>query len=143
MAIRPARLDPLALSASGPERMVNGPAAARGQKRQDLSNQIAWFGNMLSFGVILTERDRSSRSCPVRSLPIRMSVDGSSQRGQVCARPEPAGGAWSERTVASGTRTVASSRWSVASECKAGKITRKEKLQNKAILPVVLIICML
>src|SRR5208337_1069261 len=34
---------------------------------------------------------RSSRPGPVRSLPIRRSVDGSSQRGKVCARPDPAG----------------------------------------------------
>ena len=39
---------------------------------------------------------------PVRSFPIRLSVDGSSQRGKVCGRPELAGpdivgrGAWGE-----------------------------------------------
>ncbi len=50
MAIRPARLDPLALSASGHESVVNGRAAASGEKRIDLSEEIAWFGNILNFG---------------------------------------------------------------------------------------------
>jgi|GEM_PF-1079721 len=53
MAIRPARLEPLALSASGHERMVDGRAAASGEKRMDLSEEIAWFGNILNFGDIL------------------------------------------------------------------------------------------
>jgi len=53
MAIRPARLDPLALSASGREGVVNGRAVASGEKRMDLSEEIAWFGNILSFGDIL------------------------------------------------------------------------------------------
>jgi len=52
-ADRQARLEPLALSASGHERMVNGRAAASGEKRIDLSEEIAWFGNMLNFGDIL------------------------------------------------------------------------------------------
>ena len=47
MGIRPARLEPLALSASGHERMVNGRAAASGEKRIDLSAGIAWFGDIL------------------------------------------------------------------------------------------------
>ncbi len=54
MAIRPARLDPLALSASGHESVVNGRAAASGEKRIDLSEEIAWFGNILNFDDILT-----------------------------------------------------------------------------------------
>jgi hypothetical protein len=33
--------------------MVNGRAAASGEKRIDLSEQIAWFGNILNFGDIL------------------------------------------------------------------------------------------
>src|SRR5208337_2634951 len=45
MGIRPARLEPLALSASGHVRMVDGRAAASGEKRIDLSEEIAWFGN--------------------------------------------------------------------------------------------------
>jgi hypothetical protein len=53
MAIRPARLDPLALSASGHETVVNDRAAASGEKRMDLSEEIAWFGNTLNFGDIL------------------------------------------------------------------------------------------
>ena len=53
MGIRPARLESLALSASGHERMINGRAAASGEKRIDLSEEIAWFGNILNFGDIL------------------------------------------------------------------------------------------
>ena len=53
MAIRPARLEPLASSATYHERMVNGRPAASGQKRMDLSEEIAWYGNMLNFGDIL------------------------------------------------------------------------------------------
>jgi len=113
MAIRQVRLERLALSASGYERVFNGWAAASGEKRMDLSEEIAWFGNILNFGDILTKRGRSSRSGPVRSLTIRRSVDGSSQWGRVCARPEPAGGAWRRgawraRKAVSGTRTLAS-----------------------------------
>ncbi len=53
MAIRQARLERLALRASGHERMFNGRAAASGEKRIDLSEEIAWFGNILNFGDIL------------------------------------------------------------------------------------------
>ncbi len=55
MAIRPARLEPLALSASGHERMVNGRAAASGEKRIDLSEEIAWFGDILKIDAPLAE----------------------------------------------------------------------------------------
>ena len=54
------------------------------------------------FGAILKERDRSLRSGPVPSLPIRLSVSGRSQRGSVCAR-------WSGRRRAWGGRIF--SRW--------------------------------
>jgi len=37
MGIRPARLEPLALSASGHERMVNGRAAASGEEKFDFA----------------------------------------------------------------------------------------------------------
>src|SRR5208337_5588402 len=77
MAIRQAGLEPLALSASGRECMVSGPTAASEEKRIDFSVEIA------RFGAILRERDRSLRSGPVRSLPNRLSVSGSSQRGRV------------------------------------------------------------
>ena len=40
MAIRPARLEPLGLSAYGRERMVNGRAAASGERRIDLSEEL-------------------------------------------------------------------------------------------------------
>ena len=42
MAIRPARLEPLGLSAYGRERMVNGRAAASGEKRIDLSEELTF-----------------------------------------------------------------------------------------------------
>jgi hypothetical protein len=42
-----ALLKPPALSASGHERMVNGRATASGEKRIDLSEEIAWFGDIL------------------------------------------------------------------------------------------------
>ena len=45
--IRPARLEPLALRAPGHERMANGWAAASGEKRIELSETIAWFGDIL------------------------------------------------------------------------------------------------
>src|SRR5271157_1353718 len=65
--------------------MVYGWAAASEDKRIDFSVGIA------RFGAILKERDRSSRSGPVRFLEIRRWVSGSSQRGRVCARLDPAG----------------------------------------------------
>ena len=46
-------MEPLALSASGRARMVNDRAAASGEKRMDLSEEIAWFGNILNVGDIL------------------------------------------------------------------------------------------
>src|SRR5271157_2997436 len=95
------RLEPLALSVSGRERMVNGRAAASGEKTIDFSEQIAWFGD------ILKEWERSSRSGPVCSLTNRLSVSGSSQRGRVRARPDPAGGAWSVARGAWGGRILA------------------------------------
>jgi len=41
------------LSASGHGRVVKDRAEASGEKRTDLSEQIAWFGNILNFGDIL------------------------------------------------------------------------------------------
>jgi hypothetical protein len=99
MANRQAGMEPLALSASGRQRMLYGPTAASEDKRIGFSVGIA------RFGAILKERDRSSRSGPVRSLPNRLSVSGSSQRGRVCARPDPRWsrrGAWDGRMVISG-----------------------------------------
>src|SRR5271157_2402731 len=86
MAIRQARLEPLALSVSGRERMFNGWAAAGGEKRIDFSAGVA------RFGAILKELDRSLRSGPVRPLAIRQLVAGSSQWVKACARPDPAFG---------------------------------------------------
>src|SRR5271157_3127205 len=65
--------------------MVNERAAASGEESVD------FVGTNRLFGDILKYTGRSSRSGPVRSLPIRQSVNGSSQRGRVCARPDPAG----------------------------------------------------
>ena len=48
MAIRQARLEPLALSASGHERMVNGGVVASGEERFDFSAGIAWFGDIMN-----------------------------------------------------------------------------------------------
>ena len=48
MGIRQARLEPLALRAPGHERMANGWAAASGEKRIELSETIAWFGDILA-----------------------------------------------------------------------------------------------
>ncbi len=75
MAIRQARLEPLALSVSGRERMVNVRAAASGGKRTDLSARIAWFGNMLNFGDILN-RDGVLVEIGSRSLFVNSAVGG-------------------------------------------------------------------
>ena len=48
MAIRQARLERLALSASGHERMVKGPTAASKEERIDFSAGIARFGDILN-----------------------------------------------------------------------------------------------
>jgi len=55
MGIRRARLEPLALSASRHERMVNGRAAASGEERFDLPETIARFGDILSMEGPLVE----------------------------------------------------------------------------------------
>ena len=47
MAIRQ-RLEPLALSVSGRERMFNSWAAASDEKRSDFSAGVAWFGDILN-----------------------------------------------------------------------------------------------
>ena len=53
MAIRQARLERLALSASGHERMVKGPTAASKEQRIDFSAEIAWFGDILNYRVVV------------------------------------------------------------------------------------------
>jgi hypothetical protein len=55
MAIRQAGLEPLALSASGHERMVNGRAAASGEEKFDLPEAIARFGDILNMEGPLVE----------------------------------------------------------------------------------------
>jgi len=53
MAIRQARLERLALSASGHERMVKGPTAASKEQRIDFFAGIAWFGGILNYRVVV------------------------------------------------------------------------------------------
>ena|SRR5208337_1822692 len=78
-------------------------------------------------------------------LPGR-SVDGSSQWGRVCARPDPAGLADGGRTVASESggsgvwRMVVSGTRTVASEIEEAETTVIEKRPNKANLPLMLTI---
>ncbi len=48
LAIQQACLVPLALSAPSHKRTVNGCAAACGQKKFNLSEGIAWFGDILN-----------------------------------------------------------------------------------------------
>ena len=50
MAIRQARLEPLALSVTGHERVANGCAAASGEEKFDSPEAIARFGDILSYG---------------------------------------------------------------------------------------------
>ena len=69
MAIRQARLEPLALSASGHERMVNGRAAASGEKKIDLSATIARFGDILNIEGPIVE-------IGPRSLFVKSAVGG-------------------------------------------------------------------
>ena len=75
MAIQQARLEPLAVSVSGHERMVNGRAAASGEKRMDLSEEIAWFGNILNFGDILN-MDGPLVEIGSRSVFVNSAVGG-------------------------------------------------------------------
>jgi len=77
------------------------PGGVRGESRIQSSNAAAFFGELLSIGVILKRMGRALSSRPVRSLSIRLSVTGSSQRGMGCIRPQPTGGQrnccrWSE-----------------------------------------------
>jgi len=65
------------------------------------------------------------------SLLPGLSVDGGSQRGRVCARPEPAGlASWSVERKNSG-------KWLVASECEERELAVIGKRQNEANLLVV------
>jgi hypothetical protein len=71
-AIRQARLEPLALSASGHERMFNGWAAASGEKRIDFSAGVAWFGDILNIDGPLVEigpRSVFANHCAGARLP--------------------------------------------------------------------------
>ena len=127
MGIRQARLEPLAWSASGRERMVSGPTAARGEKRIDLSEEIAWFGDILNIDDPLVEIGSPS------VLTIRRSVSGSSQRGKVLG----GSGEWRE---ISGQWHENSDQWPAANEIEEAETTVIEKRQNKANLPMVLTI---
>ncbi len=55
VAIRQARLERLALSAPGLERMVRGPVAASEEERIDFSAGNAWFGDILNIEGALVE----------------------------------------------------------------------------------------
>ena len=88
------------MTASGHERIVNGWAAASGEEKFDLPEGIARFGDILNMEGPLVEIGS-------RSVFGNSAVGGgSSQRGRVCARPDPAGpggwrrGAWGVRKVA-------------------------------------------
>src|SRR5208337_3548523 len=70
-AIWQARLERVASSASWHERMVNGRAAASGEKRIHLSETIAWFGDMLNRDGPLVEigpRSIFGNSAVIRSI---------------------------------------------------------------------------
>jgi len=69
MGIRQARLEPLALRASSHERMANGWAAASGEKRIELSETIAWFGDILN-------RERPTVEIGPRSVFANPEVGG-------------------------------------------------------------------
>ena len=55
MAIRQARLEPLALSASDHERAANGCGAASGKEKFDSAEAIARFGDILNMDGPLVE----------------------------------------------------------------------------------------
>jgi hypothetical protein len=84
MAIRQARLERLALSASGHERMVKGPTAASKEQLIDFSAGIAWFGDILNIDGSFVEIG------PRSAFDNWRSVSDSSLGGKVCARPDPA-----------------------------------------------------
>ena len=62
------------MSASGHERVVNDRAAS-GEKRMDLSEEIAWFGNTLNFGDILN-MDGPLVEIGPRSVFVNSAVGG-------------------------------------------------------------------
>ena len=107
-------------------RKVSGPTAARGEKRIDLSEEIAWFGDILNIDDPLVEIGSPS-------VLTRRSVSGSSQRGKVLG----GSGGWRER---SGQWHENSDQWPAANEIEEAETTVIEKRQNKANLPVVLTI---
>jgi len=86
MAIRKARLEQPELSGSSQERMVYGRAAASGEKRMDLSEEIAWFGNIPNFGDILNMDgpfvETGSRSVFANSVVIRSIFSTCNALGQ-------------------------------------------------------------
>ena len=125
MGIRQARLEPLALSVCGHERMVNGRAAASGEKRIDFSAGVAWFGDILNVEGSLMEIG------PLSVFDNRRSVSGSSQWGRVCARPGPRLSA-----VESGTWSIRRGRgnsglWSVPREAEGRELAMTESSKTK------------
>jgi hypothetical protein len=60
-----------------------------GERRIEFSKENVCFGHLLKFYHIMRMERRASRSWPVRSFSIWLSVAGSSQRERVGSRPEP------------------------------------------------------
>ena len=77
MAIRQVRLEPLALSVSGRERMFNGWAAARGEKRMIFSVRIA------RFSALMATEQRIRFSCTLDDRG-RELIDRNPQRADHC-----------------------------------------------------------
>jgi hypothetical protein len=105
--------------------MVNGRATASGEKGIDLSEGIAWFGDILNIDGPLVEivpRSIFANEFGCRCQAVA-SEEASAHVLTLLVGRVPA---WGERTV--------------ASESKGREPVVREKRQNKANLPVVLII---
>ncbi len=72
MAIRQARLEPLVLSVSGHERIVNGGAVASGEERFDFSAGIARFGDIMNRERSISFGSRGDPCCSRKCLPLKM-----------------------------------------------------------------------
>ena len=97
--LRQARLEPLALSVSGRERMFNGWAAASEEKRIDFSARVAWFGDILNVEGSLMEIGPRSVFANSSVGQAVASGEGSAHNLTLLVGRVPA---WGERTVASG-----------------------------------------
>ncbi len=99
IAIRQARLEPLALSVSDRERMFNGWAAASEDKRIDFSARVAWFGDILNVEGSLMEIGPHSVFANSSVGQAVASGEGSAHNLTLLVGRVPA---WGERTAASG-----------------------------------------